>query len=411
MTGLASADIGRRPAKPEASAPVQKLTYAEQLDEILPVVMKDNGEHNLNWVTSQKDGLPREPPAGLPKPYYDLLLAHRTNSFPGLQQEADHLAKASRDFDTVWEKVQAHKVEVDQALAEASKLVSAKNLVAAREVLSHAVSETPLDQDKRVPKRTTVLAPEDVELPAIYALAPIAKQLHDRKLIVDITLSLLGRRRVLEKEDGLDKESERLVWLSASGRGAIHLLSDVGEGHAGSLFGELHRKANGILSRAEGIKLARGFFKAWPDYGIRVAEIADPKSVKVGDYAVFPLLRTKNTTIDTPSAELLSYTSDTTRRWLADCTQSDRIDSVDPVTGKVGYATECEQRTKRTKISLRAKFSVKMPSADNKKYVTFLMLGRVVKVGPDWVVDDAQFPGLSFMYDIAHEWWVWEESD
>jgi len=407
---VAFADIGRRETKPKPSAPAAKLTFAERLDELLPVVMKDGGEHNVEWVTAQKDGLPREPPAGLPQHYWELLLAHRTNSFSSLRAEGESLGQASREFDAVWEKVQAHQVEVDAALAEAKKLVAGKSFDGARQVLSHVVSETPLDDNNDVPKRTAVLAPEDAELPAILALAPIAKQLHDRKLIVDITLSLLARRKVLDKDGALDKESERLVWLAAARGGAVHLVNDLNQGHAAGLMAEIDRKADGILANEEGIAEARGFFKAWPEYGLRVAELADPKSVKVGDYAVFPLLRTKFTKIDTPNTETLSYKSDSVRRWLANCTSSDRIDSVDPVTGKVGYATECEQMSKHTKVTLRAKFSVKMKSADNEKFTSFMLMGRVVKVGPDWVVDDAQFPGLAFMYDVAHEWWVWEES-
>jgi len=289
-----------------------------------------------------------------------------------------------------WEAYTARRAAVKAAVARAAGLSRAGKHDAARKALEAVITPVDLDQERgRIKRRPASLLVMDAELGALRALAELAARARTPRVLVDICTAYAGRRQVK------DAASERLIWFAWKvGRrfGGLGAGQKSGASRAVSLAADAAYRQT-----LAGGFLARGFFESMGEYGLRQARPARRRSAKPGQWALFDL-RSGAGALVTVTADRVTFKINRSWRIPYDCRETNKIDGINPVTGKVIYRKRCKHRVEKTKVSLKARLAAAPEPWAKERFARVWLLGKVKKAGPRWVLTDASIADLRHLF-------------
>ncbi len=304
----------------------------------------------------------------------------------GLLETFGATAKA---FDAAWDAYGARRAEVQKAVNGAASLATAGKTDAAVAMLKTVITAVPRDEAGKLPTKRAVLEPRDAELDAVLAWARLAASSHDVYAIADLCAALYVRRKVSD-----DKLTEELLWFGdADGDQLKFMTSDDDDAD--------EKRVRQAMSDAldlpqAGPALAMGFFRgAAAGLGVRHGAYEDISKGKQGEWVIFDLAP------DAIDDKKIAFSESVSWSEPYDCRVTDKIDSIDPVSGKVTYVEQCKYREIKKHYELTASLAVAPAAWMKAKGTTVAVLGRVDRVGPKWTLSKAAVLDLRFLYSAT----------
>lgn len=306
----------------------------------------------------------------------------QANNHQKLLEEYRGCAKA---FEERHQAVLARQGEVDKAVAAAQgqSPADAQKTLAAVMGRDQTLKIDHLGRVK-TPKRD-VLQVTDAELPAAVAWAQRAVDTRSVEQWPQVRTDLMVRRPVSK-----NAMAERLMWLAAHCGKHMRASSSRFIGFAAGQKPEVRDAMVVVLNDVDqalsaGAQQTNGFFASLAAKGFHVTSPGSKGRVKKGDWVLLHLKPTKL------SKRRLDYKKKDVWKESFNCKPTNIIKGIDPVTGDFQYKYKCETRTKKSLVTLQAKFKSKVNDlAQHKKSKKLWLLAKVKKTGPHWKLTDAR---------------------
>lgn len=302
---------------------------------------------------------------------------------------------ATDAFKREWTPIEARQHEVTEAIQKSRTFAAAGKFGQAKETLFSVITASNMEADRTMKAfRKEILRATDAEVPALKELELLARDAKDPFLLPEIGPAMIGRREVY------DRPSEEVIWFAAHVAGVFSNPAEA----------KLHRQLlRDIEEGAKGRALAVESYLTWDKLGLTRGFLLNPDSAKAGVFGVFSLLIHEDTTLNKVKVSKNGVSLDINIRGatlMSNCTETNKIDHIDPITGRVIYREACDfKKMKDKKVSLTAKLSAEPPdwalgeisNPDDKDHAGINVIGKVKQQGLNWVLTDARVVDLHYL--------------
>ncbi|MGN6110267.1 MAG: hypothetical protein ACTHU0_34505 [Kofleriaceae bacterium] len=307
----------------------------------------------------------------------------RANYYRTLNESADLFAKN-------WDAYQARLALVSPAVEKAAKLRAANKLADARATLETVI--TPVTRDPssgRIKLARQTVEPIDAELPAVWELIAIARAQNDMLRVVEAAADLYLRRKVEPARD-----RELTIWLAATHYDYIHNFGVLGGKDVDELtkiFRDTH------AAKQAGAEAVANYLGTIEDLGFKRV-LSDSEAKLAPDAWVMMTWRDRTSTAKVQNNKL---TSSKKLTWQIpyNCVVTNRVDSINPVTGQVRYVEQCKYRTESRLVTIEATLAGALPSWASS--TGDKIIARSKHAGPSWVLDQFAVPDLRFLEGVT----------
>jgi hypothetical protein len=294
-------------------------------------------------------------------------------------------SKVAAAFDARWTAFAARKAEVDKAIAAGDALAKAGKYDDAMTAVAAVITTIARDDAGQLPKKRDVLEVRDAELAAVFAWARYAEGKKDVSPAADIAAAMYVRRKTSD-----DKADEELLWFADAEAESLkfqnHSDKDPDEARVTKAMNDVQH-----LPEA-GHSMAWGFYKSIESrFGYVKSAAEDSSKAKKGGGVLMDLAPTK---IDDKSITL-----NETEEWNEphDCVLTDKIDAIDPDTGKVTYKEQCQYKKVKRHTELRGTFAAPPPAWALHSDDALTIAAHVDAVGPKWVLSNVRVLDFRFI--------------
>ncbi len=302
-----------------------------------------------------------------------------------VEKQLARYGEVAAAFEQRWAAFSARKAEVDKAIAAGDALAKAGKYDDAIAAVTAVITPIARDDRGQLPKQRELLEVRDAELGAVFAWSRYAEAKQDYAPVADIAAAMFVRRKTAEKAD------EELLWFGEVEAKSLGFL-------AGSPD-ETKRVQQAIedayRTKAAGHDLAWGYYKSLEShFGLVKTAVEDTQHAKKGGGVLMDLVPSK---IDDKK---LAFTEDEEWQEPYDCTLTDKIDAIDPDTGKVSYKETCKYRTVKRHSELKGTFASAPPSwarATGDDAAAITIAGHVDAAGPKWVLSNVRVLDFRFI--------------
>ncbi|NVB80756.1 MAG: hypothetical protein HOV81_20335 [Kofleriaceae bacterium] len=300
-----------------------------------------------------------------------------------LDESADLFAKN-------WDAYQARLAVVSPVVEKAAKLRAANKLAEARALIETVI--TPVTRDPssgRIKLARQTVEPIDAELPAVYELIAIARAQNDMLRVVEASADIYLRRKVEPARD-----RELTIWLAATQYDLIQGLGVLGGKDVDDLakiLGDAHS------AKQAGAEAVMNYLGAIEDLGLKRV-LSDFEAKLAPETWVMMTWRDRTSSAKVQNNKL---TSSKKLTWQIpyDCVVTNRIESINPVTGFVRYVEKCKYRTESRLVTIEATLAGALPAWASSKGDK--IIARSKHGGPNWVLDQFAVPDLRFVDDVT----------
>jgi hypothetical protein len=276
------------------------------------------------------------------------------------------------------------RAEVQKAVDAAAALEKAGKLDDALAAVSGVITKVARDDQGQLPTKRDVVEVRDAEMPAILAWAHLAEVKKDVTAAPDIAAAMFVRRKLAD-----DKLTEELLWFGNVDGDQLKFMS----GDADDKDEVRVRQAIGDAGNlgGEGRKLAWGYYKSLDvHFGVVRSAAEDTKKAGKGQTVLMDLAP------DTLDAKGMAF--DQTEKWKepVECHLTDKLDSIDPITGKLSYKQACTYKTVTRHTVLKGTLAVPTPPWAKAKQ-TMTLVAHVDTGGPNWKLSAIQVLDFRFI--------------
>jgi hypothetical protein len=287
-------------------------------------------------------------------------------------------------FDARWKALTSRRAEVQKAVDSAAALEKAGKLDDAIAAVTAVVTKVARDPEGQLPRKRDVIEVRDAEIPAILAWARLAEAKKDITAAPDIAAALFVRRKLSD-----DKLTEELLWFGDAVGDQLKFMSGDADDKDEVRVREAINDAPNL--GAAGSQLAWGYYKSMDaHFGVVRSAAEDSKKANKGQTVLMDLAP------DSFDAKALSF--DQTEKWKepVECHLTDKLDSIDPVTGKISYKQACTYKDVMRHTVLKGAFAVPPPAWAKPKQ-TMTLAAHVDVGGPKWKLSDVRVLDFRFL--------------
>jgi hypothetical protein len=308
---------------------------------------------------------------------------HRASYYRTLNEAADLFAKN-------WDAYQARLAVVSPVVEKAAKLRAANKLADARATIESVI--TPVTRDPssgRIKLARQTVEPIDAELPAVYELIAIARAQNDMLRVVEAGADLYLRRKVEPARD-----RELTIWLAATQYDLVHGLGVLGGKDVDDLT-KILRDTH--AAKQAGAEAVTNYLGAIEDLGFK--RVLSDFEVKLAPDAWVMMTWRDRTSSAKVQNNKLTSSKKLTWQIPYDCVVTNRIESINPVTGFVRYVEKCKYRTESRLVTVDATLAGALPtwaSSTGDK-----IIARSKRGGPNWVLEQLAVPDLRFLESVT----------
>jgi len=286
-------------------------------------------------------------------------------------------------FDERWSAVAARKAEVDKAIADADALAAVDRDDAAIAAVTKVITPVPRDEHGQLPKQREVLEVRDAELGAVLAWSRYAEAKKDVAQAPDIAAAIYVRRKLGSRD------AEQLLWFGAAEEKSLGFLmgsDDQTKQIKQVIEAAYHAPTDGHLA-------AWGYYKSLETrFGLVKSAAEDSTKVKKGGGVIMDVTPTKM------DEKKLSLVEDEQWSEPHDCVLTDKIDSIDPETGKVTYKEQCQYTQVKRHTELKGTLAAPPPDwARAGGDLAITIAGHVDAGGPKWVLSNVRVLDFRFI--------------
>jgi hypothetical protein len=292
-------------------------------------------------------------------------------------------AKLAEVFEARWQAFAARKAEVDKAIAAGDALAQAGKLDDAIAAVAAVITPIARDDQGQLPKKRDVLEVRDAELAAVLAWSRYAEAKKDYAQAADVAAAIYLRRKTGTEEE------EELLWFGDAEEKALGFLmgSEEDNKHIKQVIEDAYH------AREQGHLAAWGYYKSLDTrFGLVKSAAEDTTKVKKGGGVIMDLTPTKMDDKKITLVEDEEWSEPTS------CHLTDRIDAIDPETGKVTYKEQCQYRSVKRHTELKGTLAAAPPAwAHAGGDDTLTIAGHVDAAGPKWVLSNVRVLDFRFI--------------
>lgn len=275
-------------------------------------------------------------------------------------------ARSNSAFEKAWGEYEKRKATVDGALKSG------------RAALTAVVTDLKdLGQESTLKRQS--LEATDAEYPAIEALfQSLNAKTFDAKLFSKVVEQSFARRKV-----SADKEKERMLWFAFRNRRSLDNLTTGAPANAA--VSEALKAAETIGETSQ-----KNASSIWEDRASRGAARAAfyDKTHKAGEWISIQLLNPK------ASGNTVSHELHQTINVRYACKDTNQIESISSISGRVIYKQQCKTRPEHVDQALSAKLVDTAPAWTSQNLTNLWVVGKVVSWGKKVSLDQAAVPDL-----------------
>jgi hypothetical protein len=281
--------------------------------------------------------------------------------------------RSNQAFELAWRRHKERRAAVNKVIEEARALLRRGNHERAARALDGVIDRPPMTSDGKLASTRDLIEPIDAEVPAIIERAQLTKVTRDYASLHRLADALVNRRRVSE-----DKETERWMWLAFRSPRAFLNIGGADQTPADAKFIKAMVLKTGKATTG-GYLLSEGMLhrSGLKRYGIKRVQLHQHRSCDRGDW----ILASVPSRLIRARGKVFSVKLKSWRPVGVKCRDTNRIEAIDPVTGRVRYKQDCVYRRRPISFTLSAtlrKARRKFPSS------WVQLVGKVVRRGPSW---------------------------
>jgi hypothetical protein len=291
--------------------------------------------------------------------------------------------KVADAFEARWQAFTARKADVDKAIAAGDALAQAGKYDDAIAAVAAVITPIARDTTGQLPKKRDVLEVRDAELGAVLAWSRYAEAKKDFSQAPDVAAAIYVRRKTGSEAD------EELLWFGAAEEKSLGFL--MGSEDDNKLIKQVIEDA--YRAPQDGRFAAWGYYKSLDTrFGLVKSAAEDSTKVKKGGGVIMDITPTKM------DEKKLTLVEDEEWNEPYGCTLSDKIDAIDPETGKVTYKEQCQYRSVKRHTELKGTLAAPPPDwAHAGGDDTLTIAGHVDAGGPKWVLSNVRVLDFRFI--------------